>query len=292
LSRAFSMFPDVFDPFYIGVIKSGEVTGKLADSLGYLAEHLEREYNLNQKLRNAMIYPIFVILVFIAVFLLAIFFIIPKLIEVLEAFGGELPLITRLVISFTDFFKKGGWLIIVGVLAVLFFLPFYLKRSEVSKRFYDRFLLKIPIIGDLTKKVYLTRFAENLSVSLATGLPITQALKITQDIINNYVYQEIIKETKERVAKGESISSVFSRYPEEIPAFLLQMISTGEKAGKLDETLMEVVRFYREEIDRLTSTIFSIIEPLIILVLGIGIAVLVFSIFIPLFKIGLGGIGT
>lgn len=291
LSRAFSMFPEIFDPFYIGVLKSGEVSGKLADSLVYLSEHLEREYRLRQRIRSAMIYPAFVIVVFIGVFFLAIFYIIPKLTEILEAFGGELPLLTRIVISFSDFVKGGGWIIIIGILAVLFFIPQYLKKSKSLRESYDKFLLKLPVIGDLTKKIYLTRFAENLSVLLSTGLPITQALKITRDIIKNHVYKKIITETQERVSKGENISSVFSRYPEEISPFLLQMVSTGEKAGRLDETLMKVVSFYREEIDRMTSNIFSIIEPLLILFLGIGIAILIFSIFIPLFKIGLGGMG-
>ena len=291
LSRAFSMFPKIFDSFYIGVIKSGEVTGRTADSLNYLAKHLEREYEFNRKLRNAMIYPVFVIVVFIAVFFLAIFFIIPRLTEVLKAFGGELPLMTRIVISFSNFIKKGGWIIITGILVFLFFVPQYLKRAKFSRESYDKFLLQLPIIGDLNKKIYLTRFAENLSVSLSTGLPITQALKIARDIIKNLVYKKIITEAQEKVSKGENISSVFSRYPKEIPPFVLQMILTGEKAGRLYESLMEIVRFYRDEIDRTTSSIFTLIEPILILFLGIGVAILVISIFIPLFNIGAGGLG-
>jgi len=290
LSRAFSMFPQIFNPFYIGVIKSGEVSGKLADSLNYLANHLEREYQLYRKLRSAMIYPVFIIVVFIGIFFLTIFFIIPRLIEVLKTFGGELPLITRIVIAVSDFIKKGGWFIIIGILAVLFLLPQYLKRSKSAREFYDKFLLKLPLIGELTKKIYLTRFAENLSVLLSTGLPITQALRITGDIIKNNVYKKILTETQERVSKGENISSVFASYPEEVSPFVLQMILTGEKTGRLDETLMEIVTFYREEIDRSTSNIFSLIEPLLILFLGIGVAILAVSIFIPLFKIGLGGL--
>ena len=291
LSRAFSMFPQIFSPFYIGVIKSGEVSGKLADSLSYLANHLEREYQLYRKLRSAMIYPVFVVVVFVGIFFLAIFFIIPRLIEVLKAFGGELPLMTRIVILFSDFIKGGGWLGIVGILVALFFLPQYLKRVKSAREFYDRFLLKLPLIGELTKKIYLARFAENLSVLLSTGLPITQALKITADIIKNDVYKKIVTETQEKVSKGENISSVFANYPEEVSPFVLQMILTGEKAGRLDETLMEIVTFYREEIDRATSNVLSFIEPILILFLGISIAILAVSIFIPLFKIGLGGLG-
>ncbi|PIP76089.1 hypothetical protein COW86_00075, partial [Candidatus Kuenenbacteria bacterium CG22_combo_CG10-13_8_21_14_all_39_9] len=264
--------------------------GKLADSLNYLANHLEREYQLYRKLRSAMIYPVFIIVVFIGIFFLTIFFIIPRLIEVLKTFGGELPLITRIVIAVSDFIKKGGWFIIIGILAVLFLLPQYLKRSKSAREFYDKFLLKLPLIGELTKKIYLTRFAENLSVLLSTGLPITQALRITGDIIKNNVYKKILTETQERVSKGENISSVFASYPEEVSPFVLQMILTGEKTGRLDETLMEIVTFYREEIDRSTSNIFSLIEPLLILFLGIGVAILAVSIFIPLFKIGLGGL--
>ncbi|MBZ9572782.1 type II secretion system F family protein [Patescibacteria group bacterium] len=292
LSQAFSLYhPEIFDPFFVNIVKSGEATGKVADSLTYLADHLEREYNLSQKIRGAMIYPGFVIVVFIAAFFLVTFFIIPRLIEVLEAFGGKLPLSTRLMISLSEFVRKGGWILIFLIFGALFFLPQYLKRAERSKKFYDRVSLKIPILGDFYKKIYLVQFCENLSVLIRAGLPITQALKITEGIIGSVVYKKIIRETQERVARGERISSVLSQYPEQIPTFVTQMTSTGEETGRLEQTLMNVVDFYRAEIERTTDNLTSILEPILIVVLGVGIGILAVSVFIPLFRMGFGGVG-
>ncbi len=291
LSQAFSLFPGVFDQFFISVIRSGEATGKVADSLNYLANHLEREYNLRHKIRGAMIYPAFVILVFIAVIFLSAFFIIPKLTEILKSFGGELPLTTKAIMLFSEFIRKGGWILFLLIIILLFFLPRYLKKNESYKKVYDKILLKLPIIGAFNKKIYLTRFAENFSVLISAGLPITQALKIVKGIIGNFIYKEIIGETESKVSRGEKISSVLVQYPEQIPSFVLQMVSTGEETGRLDETLLDIVNFYRQEIERTTDNLTSILEPILILFLGIGIAVLAISVFIPLFKIGLGGMG-
>lgn len=289
LSQAFSPFPKLFDPFYVSVVRAGEATGKVADSLKYLADHLEKEYNLHQKVKSAMIYPAFVIGVFILVFFLATFFIIPRMTEILGTFGGDLPFATKAVIALSNFVKGGGWILILAIFLILAFLPKYLKKSPEARIIYDKISLKIPVFGSFNKKVNLTRFAQNLSVLLRAGLPITQALKIIQEIMSNSVYQKIIGEAKEKVAKGEKISSVFNLYPEEIPPFVLQMIATGEETGRLDEVLQEVVALYQQETDRLIDRLPNIIEPLLILALGIGVAILAVSVFVPLFKAGLGG---
>ena len=172
----------------------------------------------------------------------------------------------------------------------IFNLRSHLRRHKISaKEYYDKYILRMPIIGDLTKKIYLARFSENLSVLLKAGLPITQALEISQDIIENLTYKKIIAEAEKEVLRGENISSVFSKYPREVPTFVSQMMFTGEKTGTLDQTLMEVINFYQEEIDRTTMNLSAIIEPLLLLVLGVGVAILAIAIFIPLFQIGLGG---
>ncbi len=289
LSRVFGMYPDIFNPFFVSIIKSGEATGMVADSLGYLADHLERDYAFKQQIKGAMLYPIFVIMVFMATFFLATFFIIPRLTAILKEFGAELPLITKIVVFLADIIRRGGWLFIVAVILFLIAFPRYLKRSPKMREAYEKVTLKIPLIGDLRKKIFLTRFAENLSVLIAAGLPITQALKIIKDIIGASVYKRIIQETEERVARGEKISGVLLEYPEQFTPFLTQMISTGEETGKIEETLSGVVRFYRQEIERTTQKVMTILEPALIIVLAMGVAVLVFSVFMPLFSVGLGG---
>lgn len=288
LSQSFAMFPEIFDPFSISILKSGEVSGRMAESLDYLATHLEKKYKLGQKITNAFTYPIFVIFVFIGVSLLVSFFIIPNLTQLLENFQGELPWSTKIIISGSDFIRKGGWLILVGFLIIFLLLFLTIKKSPGFKKIYDREILKVPFFGDLTKKIYLSRFSENFSVLLSAGLPITQALVITQEIIGNITYKEILKETQEEVLRGENISSVFTNYPQQIPPFVTQLIATGEKTGTLDQILMEIVKFYEDEVERATANLSAIIEPALLLFLGLGVGILAIAIFIPLFKIGLG----
>jgi len=289
LSQAFSFFPKVFNQFYISVIRSGEATGKVAESLSYLSKHLEQDYNFKRKIKGAMIYPVFVIFVFIGVIFLASFFIMPKLTDIFTSFGNNLPFVTRATITLSGFIRKGGWILLLAIIPIILFLPRFLKKSKKAKAFFDKAILKIPFINELEKKIYLTTFAENLSVLISAGLPITQALGIIEGIINNGVYKKIIAETAEKVAKGERISSVFSRYPDYVPSFVTQMVSTGEDTGRLDEILMDIVTFYRQEVERTTDNLTNILEPLLILVLGIGVAVLAVSVFIPLFNVGMGG---
>lgn len=289
LSQVFSAHPDVFDNFFVSIVKSGEATGKVADSLGYLAEHLERDYNLSQKIRGALIYPAFVIVVFIGAFFLVSFFIVPKLTEILQAFSGDLPWTTKGMMALSNFVRKGGWVVLAIILVALFLSPIILRKNRKTKGHFDRLLLQLPVIGAFLKKVSLVRFAENFSVLISAGLPITQALSITKDIISSTVYKKIMSEAESKVAKGEKISSVFKDHPKEVYSFVTQMVLTGEETGRLDTILMDVVRFYREEIERTTSNLSVILEPVLILALGIGIAILAISIFIPLFQIGMGG---
>lgn len=288
LSRAFSLHPKIFDQFYVSIIKSGEATGKVADSLNYLAEHLERDQNLRSKIKSAMIYPGFIIFVFVGAFFLVMFFIVPRLTEVLSEFSGDLPLSTRGLMALSDFVRAGGWILMLIFLGVLFILPLILKHFKKTQEIYDKVVLKIPILGPFKKKIYLTQFAENLSVLIAAGLPITQALKITKEIIDSSVYKKIIGSAEQRVARGEKISVVLGGHTKHVPPFVIQMIATGEETGRIEETLMNVVRFYQEEIERTADNLTTILEPVLILALGVGIAILSVSLFIPLFQIGMG----
>ncbi|MEK7104249.1 MAG: type II secretion system F family protein, partial [Patescibacteria group bacterium] len=289
LSQAFALSPKIFNQFFVSMVKSGEATGKVADSLLYLADHLEEEYNFNQKVIGAMIYPIFILFALVAAFFLAIFFIVPKLKDILESFSGNLPWATKIILGLSDFIKGGGWIGFLFVFGVIVALPAILKKNKEVKIVYDKLILKMPVLGKFFSKVYLVRFTENLSVLISAGLPINQALNITHDIVGNTVYQKIIKEISERVSKGEKISAVAFENPNQIPPFVSQMISTGEETGKLDETLMDAVKFYRQEIERTAANLTTIIEPLMIMIIGIAIAIFAVSIFIPLFKIGMGG---
>jgi type IV pilus assembly protein PilC len=285
LSQAFSLYPDLFSYFYISMVKSGEVSGKLSQSLEYLANHLEREYTFQSKLKGAMVYPLFVVFVFIIVVSVMVVFIIPRMAEVLTESGQELPLLTKTIINISLFFKSWGLVIILLLAGLIFFIFRYSKTAE-GKKFFDKSLLKLPILGDLFKKIYISRFAENLSTLITAGLPISQALEITGEIVGNDVYHTIIIQTRDEVRKGEQISTTFEKNPQFIPPILFQMTLTGEKTGNLDETLLDVVNFYQKEIEQKTNTLISLLEPLMIVFLGGLVGIIVASILLPLYQMG------
>ena len=285
LSQALALYPDLFSPFYISMVKSGEIIGRLPETLNHLADYLEREYHFSSKAIGAMVYPGLVFFVFLIVFSGIIFFVMPQLIGVLEATGQELPLITKIAIGISTFLKKWGFLIILGLfLSVIFTFRYY--KTKEGRNFFDPLFLKLPFLGEFLKKIYLSRFAENLSTLIAGGLPIAQALEITGEVIGNEVYRKIIFETRDRVRRGEAISLVLKRYPEIISPLLIQLTVVGERTGRIESSLMNAVDFYQKEIDRTLDTILSLLEPILIVFLGLLVAGLVGSILLPLYRIG------
>ncbi len=283
LSKALSRYPKIFSPFYIAMVKSGEVSGKLSEVLSYLADHLEREYHLTARARGALIYPSLIVFVIFLVLGLMIFFVIPHLTEVLRASNEPLPILTEFIIGFAAFLRNWGWLIMLGLFFFLFSCFRYYLTKE-GRKFFDSLFLKLPMVGSLLKKVYLARFAENLSTLISGGLPIAQALSTVADIIGNSAYKEVISKTKNEVRKGVPISTVLSQAPEIFPPVFIQMVLVGEKTGSLDTTLMNIVEFYQKEIDRAIENILSVLEPALIVFLGIIVAGLMLSILMPLYK--------
>jgi len=290
LAQALSFYPDVFNEFYLSMIRSGEATGKLSDVFNYLADHLEKSYKLQSEIKSALIYPIFIIIVLIIAIFILSFFVLPQLTPIFENFGEKLPLITKLVLKFTLFFRTKGWIIFLA-LTFLFFLFFiFLRKKGSFSHSFEKILLKLPIIKDFYKKMQLVNICGNIGALLGAGLPIVQAIRITGEIVQSNTYKEILKETENEVSRGEPISYVFSRYPSLIPSFVVQMISTGEKTGNLEELLKQVENFYQEELNRFTENLPSLIEPVLLVILGIGVGILVIAIFIPIFQIGISGL--
>jgi len=282
-SKALSAYPKVFSSFYINMVKSGEVSGNLSEVLDRVSIHLEKEYELRSKTLSAMMYPSIVFVVFILIFIVLMVFVIPNLTEVLTAGGRELPLITKIVVGTSDFFKQ-WWIVIIGVFAALFFFIKRYSETREGKRLFDRISLHLPILGGFLKNLYLARFAENFSVLITAGIPIAQALEITADLIDNTVYQDIIIESRNRVIKGEPFSSALDRFPEYIPSLFVQMASVGERTGRISTTLMNIVRFYQKEIDAFVGGLSSILEPIMIIGLALMVGFLVAAVVLPLYQ--------
>ncbi len=286
LSKALSLYPKLFTPFYISMVKSGEASGKLSDVFLYLADYLEREHEFRGKIKGAMIYPIFILLVFIGVVALIMVYVIPQLSEVLKGTGQELPLVTRIVIAVSGFLEKQWWVMLIVLLGLIIGL-FRFARSKTGKKFFDRNLIRLPVLGNFLKKLYLGRCALNLSTLISGGVPISQALQITGEVVNNDLYKEILIETRDEVKKGETISSVLEKYPSLIFPLFYQMITVGEKTGSLDSSLMNVVEFYQRDVDASLDNFIRLLEPVFIIILGGVVAGLMGAVLMPLYSIGI-----
>ena len=287
LSEAFATFKEIFNIFYTSLIKTGEASGRISESLNYLSDHLEREHDISSQITGAMIYPIFVISVLFAVIPMVIFFVMPRLVELLKTTVAKPPVFTQMMIDFYTFLANYGWIILVGFLLLVLFIVYYFTTKEGKKRF-DSLSLKVPLISSFFKKIFLVRFAESLSSLITAGLSINNALKITRDIVGSFVYKNILTETEERVSEGEKISSVLVKYPDYAPPFVVQMIQVGEETGTLDKNLMEIVNFYNKELKRAIATFTALLEPILIIFLGAFVALLAISVLEPLY----GAIGT
>lgn len=287
LSEAFAAFPEVFNVFYVSLIKTGEASGKISESLNYLADHLEREHDIWSQIAGAMIYPIFVIIVLFLVIGMVAFFVMPRLVELLKMTVAKPPLFTKIMIDFYAFSVSYGWIFLLGFIILVSFIIYYFTTKEGKKR-YDELSLEIPFIGGFFKKVFLVRFAENISTLIGAGLSINNALKIARDTVGNYVYQKILTDAGERVSEGEKISSVLVRYPDYVSSFVVQMIQVGEETGTLEKNLMEIVKFYNKDLKRAIETFTALLEPILIIFLGIIVALLAVSVIEPLY----GALGT
>jgi type IV pilus assembly protein PilC len=283
LSKALAKHPKEFSSFYINLVKSGEVSGNLESVLNYLADHLEKQYYLATRVRNAMIYPAFVLLGFIAVAVLMLILVIPNLTSILKETGQSLPLTTRMIMGLSDLFVAWGWLIFLLLIAVGIFVWRYVKTPQ-GREMLDMIKLKMPIFGNIFKKVYIARFTENFGTLLRGGVPVLQALQVSGEVVGNTVFSEIIFKAKEGVRVGNTISSVLESSPE-IPPMVSQMVATGEKIGQLEFVLEKIATFYKQEVDDVVSTISALIEPVLIVFLGVGVTILLTAILMPIYNL-------
>jgi type II secretory pathway component PulF len=284
LSDALSKFPKIFNQFFVSMVKSGESAGKLSEVLDYLADHLEREYELTSRIRGALMYPAMVVTVTIVVFVLMIFFVLPNLTQILKETGTELPLTTKIIIFVSDTTRAWWWLALLGIAGGIAALVRYI-RTEQGRRNFHTLILKTPLIGDLAKKIYLARFAENLSTLIIGGLPIAQALDYSGQVIGNVLYRDAILLARDGVRRGEQISAILRQSPNLFPAMFIQMVYVGERSGSLDRTLKNMVTFYQGEVQRTMESLLGLIEPALIIVLGGGVAIVVAAVLLPLYRL-------
>ncbi len=286
LSKALTSFPEIFSEFYISMVKSGEASGKLAETLTYLADHLEREYEFKQKVTGAMFYPLFILVIFLGIMFFLFIVIMPELTAVLLEAGGDIPFVTQIVIAISDFLIENGWFVALGLYSIVVFsIKFFSTRQ--GRDILDEFILKVPVFKNFFQKIYIIRFSESLSTLITAGLPIVRSLEITGDIVQNKVYKEAIADVSKSVEQGKQMSEGMKKFPHIFSPMLIQMTVVGEKSGRLGSSLTSVVNFFRAELERLLDRYISMIEPLLIIVLGGLVGGLVASVLLPIYTISM-----
>lgn len=289
LSQAMSRHPKVFSSFYISMIKSGEVSGKLEEVFDYLADSLERQFTLSSKVFNALIYPAIVLVVFVIIIILMFTYVLPKLKMMVEESGQELPLPTQIVFAISDFMiNYGVYFLPILLIGGIYGARYFFSTSE-GKFLKDKMVLRMPLFGILFQKMELARFSDSLGTLVAGGLPIVQAIEITSDVVDNEEYRVIFQKTAEQVKKGFTISSILKSYPVIIPPMVSQMIYVAEETGKLEEILKRISKFYSEETSRTLDTLVTLIEPLMVVVMAGFVFVLILAVLMPFYNFAAGG---
>jgi type IV pilus assembly protein PilC len=284
LSEAFGKHPKVFSQFYVSMVKSGETAGKIDEVLNYLADQQEKDYDLISKTRGAMIYPAFILLALVIVGFIMMVFVVPKLTEVIAESGAELPVTTKMLMLTSDFMKAYWWIFVGGAVGAFIGLRYY-RKTDAGRKHTDFVLLKIPIIGPLIfQKLYLVRFTRALSTLISGGVSLTEALKITSEVVGNEVYKDIVEKTIEEVEEGNSIATVFLN-SSVVPNMVSQMLAVGEQTGRLDIVLNKLSSFYAREVDNAVGNLVTIIEPVILMLMGAAVGVMVSAILMPMYNL-------
>jgi len=284
LSGALSQYPKLFSPFYVKLVRSGEASGKLQESLSYLADYLERTQDINSKIRGALAYPLFVVGAMIVVSTIMVVYVLPQLLVIFKESGiTDLPVTTRILISVTNFVNNNLYVILAVVIAGGIFIWRYVI-SEKGQVWANDIELKLPIFGKILRNLYLARISESLSTLIKADISILDAIKITSDLVGNRNYQNILLDAEENVRGGGTMSEIFARY-KEVPALLTSMVAIGEKTGKIEFMLDHVSKFFRSESEGDIRNLSQLIEPVLVFVLGIGVAILVSSILLPIYNL-------
>ena len=282
-SAALERYPKVFDDFFVNIVRSGETTGKLDEVLDYLATQQEKDYDLSSKIKGAMIYPAFILSGLVVVGVVMMIFVIPQLTAILTESGATLPLSTKILIGTSDVMRNYWWALLIALIAIIVGVR-YLIAFPAGRKYWDGIKLKLPVFGHLFQRIYMVRFTRGLATLLTGGVEMVGALKIAGDITGNAVYRDLIRQTVKEVEDGNSMTTVFAR-SKEIPVMVTQMLGIGEQSGKIDVILEKITDFYGREIENLVRNLTTLMEPLIMLVMGVAVGIMVAAIILPMYSL-------
>lgn len=285
LSAAFRKFPTYFNALYCNLVEAGEAAGILDTILERLATYMEKTEGIKSKIKSALMYPIAVLVVAFLVVSIIMIFVIPSFKQVFTSFGADLPAPTLIVIAISEFFVKWWWLIFGALGGGIYFFLQAWKRSEKVQMFMDRTLLQVPLFGTLVRKAVIARWTRTLATMFAAGVPLVEALDSVGGAAGNYLYKQATEKIQQEISTGTSLNTAMTDI-NVFPSMVLQMTAIGEESGSLDHMLGKAADFYEAEVDEMVAGLSSLLEPIIIVVLGVLIGGIVISMYLPIFKLG------
>ena len=284
LSDSMKNYPKVFSALFISMVHAGEESGNLASALRTVSDQMEKTFQLNRKIRGAMMYPSVIICLMAIIGVLMMVYMVPTLTATFTGLGIQLPLATRLIIALSDFLRNYFILVIIGTIVLIGFVAAGL-RTPRGQRWLDFALLHLPIFAEINKQVNTARTARTLSSLLSSGVDIVMAIDVTMDVLQNSYYKEIMNDVKTAVQKGAPISAIFTDNEKLYPLFIGEMVAVGEETGKIGEMLLSVATFYEDEVDQQTKDMSSVIEPIIMIVIGIAVGFFAIAVLTPMYSL-------
>lgn len=280
-SEALKKHPSIFSEVYVNMIRSAEESGKMEVVLSRLSTQMQKDYELNRKIKGALYYPAFILVALIAVMALVMIVIIPQLKLIFDDAGVDLPPLTRGIIAISFFLKKFGIYLLLGIVILILGAARY-KKTDNGKLFFDRLIVKIPVIGNLLKKTYASRFTRTFASLTASGLPLIEVFNVSGKVIGNTVYEREIKKMAEEVESGHPISTTLKK-SKLLPKMIGQLSTVGEKSGNVDEVFDTLADFFDRDIDGMTANLSAMLEPVLMVVMGAGIGLIIISVLQPIY---------
>ncbi len=281
-SSALAKHPEVFDRVYVSVVSSGESTGRLDAVLSELADEVENDNAFMNKVKGSLYYPVFIFCVLILAGIALMLFVVPKLQSVFDQAGESLPLATRMLIGISHFLISWWWLVLILVIALSIFIRYWLE-TDSGKMTVDNLKIKTPGLKIIFEGVAMYRFTRVLAMLLGSGVPLLDALKIGSAVVDNVIYEEAVTEVVHQVEKGVSLSTQLLK-DDIFPPLIGNMVAVGEETGELDKVLVKISKYYEESTADLTKAISSVVEPVVLVLVGLGVAFIVFAIYLPLYN--------
>lgn len=286
ISVALSRHPSVFTQFYVNMVRAGEESGKLDETFTFLSDYLDRNYEITQKAKNALIYPAFIMLTFTIVMVIMLTVVIPNLSDILLEVGQDIPVYTKIVIGISNFLST--YALLLGILLIVggFFIVRF-GMTPAGRAMFSQARLQVPIIGGIYRKLYLSRITDNLSTMLQSGIQMLRSLEITGSVVGDVTYEKVLAAAVIDVKGGLPVSEALRKHPE-IPGIIVAMLKIGEETGNTGHVLDTMSRFYRREVNHSVDTLVSLIEPIMIVALALGVAVLLAAVLIPIYNLASG----